>query len=654
MIGIVFDHYYQFFNNGTAQEFDEVIKIVRSGDYRFLVMFFINGCVPGINYINILPEVPKNKLRMIYGCECDKQPFSNGIPTTIQYCSTIVFENVLDGKDPYVYLSKIGFNEKSRFLGFMNGDVSREEIKRLSTYKKLFHYGTKTAGCLGKTFNKERSDIVLDNPNMSPRALQLKLIEEAGIDIVYDVFRSDKERLVDCLVRHECCGLVGVDGNSIQCHRDHEAVISGIPYFRVTYVPECYELVDHYGTAYLSSLYDNPASIKDKFNRMRDDIHTEPEKIIASKKIAEKVCKNIDFYHMMESLVCNRKVFYEIFNSAESEYIHKYIDRSVDKVFDPLITGVPPPGDPVILPKLSNKRPTLHELGLVNLIGKWKTTNGRTYSINEYCYIVFEEEYKSSWIRKKDGNVIADFNDGKLEIFSNIGKNTFSILHFDPKDRYPTPTLTATATRAGQEVKDNPDEFDILRIKSTEVYRMLISCDNRTEGNILENTDTATMRNQVNGLKWFLKQARPDVVLETGTNKGLFGLLVSELTNARKLYTFDIDARSSKTAKILSENTDLDVSFILGNSKTTLSSFSPNESIQFAWIDGGHSYDVCLSDLNNCSRLNIKYIAVDDTSSQPVHDACRMFQELNKQYICIESPYTERTRTIKFFKDQHH
>ena len=44
----------------------------------------------------------------------------------------------------------------------------------------------------------------------------------------------------------------------------------------------------------------------------------------------------------------------------------------------------------------------------------------------------------------------------------------------------------------------------------------------------------------------------------------------------------------------------------------TLSSFSPDYRIDFAWIDGGHSFETCISDLINCARLKIFTIAIDD------------------------------------------
>ena len=56
-------------------------------------------------------------------------------------------------------------------------------------------------------------------------------------------------------------------------------------------------------------------------------------------------------------------------------------------------------------------------------------------------------------------------------------------------------------------------------------------------------------------------------------------------------------------------------------------------------MDGGHDYETVLSDLNNCARLKIPYILVDDSRLENVDRAITDFLYKDTDYYEIYNPY---------------
>jgi len=79
-----------------------------------------------------------------------------------------------------------------------------------------------------------------------------------------------------------------------------------------------------------------------------------------------------------------------------------------------------------------------------------------------------------------------------------------------------------------------------------------------------------------------------------------------------KIDTFGNLHGSQKAVDTLNQEYGPHIKFYLSDSMQTLSDFRPSYQIDFAWVDGGHSFEVCTTDLVNCARLNISSIAVDD------------------------------------------
>ncbi len=189
------------------------------------------------------------------------------------------------------------------------------------------------------------------------------------------------------------------------------------------------------------------------------------------------------------------------------------------------------------------------------------------------------------------------------------------------------------------------------------LYRQLTEVFSTPEGNLLEVTDYATAQAQIDFFRYALLKSRPRKVMETGTNKGLFGFALFHLISEEalppvRLYTFDINEKSAECIRLLNQSQNVVRSqFFHGDTKQTLLHFhEPN--IDLAWIDGGHDDATAYSDLSHAIRLGIPYIAVDDIKTFPYspddpgapHLAAvvsRILQE-HPKYKQIPNPFYDR------------
>jgi predicted O-methyltransferase YrrM len=149
------------------------------------------------------------------------------------------------------------------------------------------------------------------------------------------------------------------------------------------------------------------------------------------------------------------------------------------------------------------------------------------------------------------------------------------------------------------------------------LYAQLRATYETIEGNLLEVTDERVAEAQIEALRLGIARTAPRRVLETGTAKGFFGLLLSQVTTDLTLYTFDGNPRSAAAVELLNDGQDhVRAVFTLGDTKHTLSQLDV-DGIGFAWIDGGHDLATASSDIAHAMRLAIPLIAVDDTRTMP-------------------------------------
>jgi hypothetical protein len=167
--------------------------------------------------------------------------------------------------------------------------------------------------------------------------------------------------------------------------------------------------------------------------------------------------------------------------------------------------------------------------------------------------------------------------------------------------------------------------------RSTELYRRLCRVPATDDGNLLEHTSDQVAEAQTEFLRWALQLARPKVLLETGTHKALFGYVVSLLLRDVVLHTLDVHPGAAEAVGALNAGqSNVSCVFHAGDSRETF----PRLSVpaQFAWLDGGTEHDVVMSDLLQCYRLRVPYVAVDDTAYPSVKNAVG--------YVLDHFPYT--------------
>ena len=135
-------------------------------------------------------------------------------------------------------------------------------------------------------------------------------------------------------------------------------------------------------------------------------------------------------------------------------------------------------------------------------------------------------------------------------------------------------------------------------------------------GALLYNPNTTGMHEQLSFIAKAVQNKNINYVLETGTESGLFCYFIKCLLPDVQVITFGMngvdDNRAQKCTDFLNTQFNNYIKFIEGDSKITLTSLTSGPQINFAWIDGGHDIPTLTADLNNCKRLNIPAICVDD------------------------------------------
>jgi hypothetical protein len=178
--------------------------------------------------------------------------------------------------------------------------------------------------------------------------------------------------------------------------------------------------------------------------------------------------------------------------------------------------------------------------------------------------------------------------------------------------------------------------------RATALYRQLCRVPATDDGNLLEHTDDKIAEAQTEFLRWALQLARPKVLLETGTQKALFGYVVSLLLRDVVLHTLDCHPGAAQAVSVLNAGQG-NVTCVLhaGDSRVTFPGLSVPAA--FAWLDGSTQHEIVLSDLLQCYRLRVPYVAVDDTAYLSVRKAVDYTLD-HFPYAIIENPFRENDR----------
>jgi hypothetical protein len=179
-------------------------------------------------------------------------------------------------------------------------------------------------------------------------------------------------------------------------------------------------------------------------------------------------------------------------------------------------------------------------------------------------------------------------------------------------------------------------------LRSTPLYRELCALTEYPGGNLLENTSDETAEAQTEFLRWALRLAQPASIIETGTNKGMFAYFLSQVCRGVTLHTFDVWEESAKAAAYVQNNQgNVWISFQQGDSRVTLETFGVRAG--FAWIDGDHEGNGPLSDVANCARLEVPYVAMDDANEPDVQAAIDEVVRLGL-YRVVANPFQQHDK----------
>lgn len=172
--------------------------------------------------------------------------------------------------------------------------------------------------------------------------------------------------------------------------------------------------------------------------------------------------------------------------------------------------------------------------------------------------------------------------------------------------------------------------FKFAKIDIEIIKRLNDTITYSSDGCLLDNIGELRTRTQVNFIASIIKQRNVKRILETGTHKAMFCYIAYLCNNLVSVDTFGNLPESVKAVEALNQKYGGYIQFHLGDSSQTLNDFAPNYQFDFAWVDGGHSFEICLNDLSNCARLEIPNIAVDDYKCRD--DVKKAVTEFVKKY----------------------
>ena len=157
---------------------------------------------------------------------------------------------------------------------------------------------------------------------------------------------------------------------------------------------------------------------------------------------------------------------------------------------------------------------------------------------------------------------------------------------------------------------------------SVDIMNALNNTFVQTEGSTFQN-DRESIITQTSFLTDILVDIDAKFILETGTHKANFDYFCKLIIPEVQIVTFGNNAKSQICVDYLNQLFGTYIKFFLGDTKNPLPKCETSRSIDFGWVDGGHDYNTCMSDLKNCSRLKIPNLCVDDykrLTNKPVTD----------------------------------
>lgn len=142
-------------------------------------------------------------------------------------------------------------------------------------------------------------------------------------------------------------------------------------------------------------------------------------------------------------------------------------------------------------------------------------------------------------------------------------------------------------------------------------------------------------------IRGVIEAHKPEVIFETGTNKGFFGAFLHEIGFEGTWVTCDPDYKVSQPAiDIIKQTVMFDVEYYACKSTENpfMERMLDEERKSLAWIDGDHSYEGAYEDLQLVNHLLRCPILIDDYSYDTVYRAVDDFLKVSKyKLVCYST-----------------
>jgi hypothetical protein len=285
---------------------DEMRALLQKDEYNYACFLYSDPL--SLLFDRVKPE----KVRLIGDWE-GQNFFFPDVPTSFLYPSEDNYK--FAASQPLVHFSCLGWTVDSISWteNRMTEDKYAQRLQGLAKFaakKRLFFYGTRPEEEYGGIRRSRRFE-------------QLSVLGRCGFTIVSSKSKfvpTQERKLIDLLEEEECVAALGLDGLSIGCKRDHELLLSAVPFVRVTHKNEYLPFVDPLHMGWAIPVGDAKDCLE-TWNEIKNGLvdGSLVKKLFSARDMSSYFFENARFMQVLDAVSFDSNMSYELLRGLTAE-----------------------------------------------------------------------------------------------------------------------------------------------------------------------------------------------------------------------------------------------------------------------------------------------------------------------------------------------
>ncbi len=274
-----------------AESFDDckkAIEFIKSEQYDFIAFNYLER-----DFL-LFQNVSAEKCRLMNDYESQSVPYSE-VPMLLNFPTYNRMDFLENNPNENVFFSCLGWPATGRREAWINLDSPEQYKAKLA---KLYSF-----------YNKKRLLFYGRTNTTEIRLRQIEKANEQGYTPVVVKVDIYKQSLIDYMIENECFAVLGVDGESIGCHRDWETTVSAVPVLRITEREKAKFAIDPADVFFciFENNWDFNAAVLELFNSYASN--KLENRLIAGKDFSVCAFENDPYFRVMEAVVKGDHLF---------------------------------------------------------------------------------------------------------------------------------------------------------------------------------------------------------------------------------------------------------------------------------------------------------------------------------------------------------